>query len=55
MLVSSRFCCSSSRLTFSGRSSESITPRTKRSQVGSSSLSSSVMNTRLTYSFTPGR
>ena len=54
MLAMIRFCCRISRLTFSGRSSESITPRTKRRYTGSSSFSLSVMNTRLMYSFTPG-
>jgi len=42
------------RLTFSGRSSLSMIPCTKRRYTGSSSFSSSVMNTRFAYSFTPG-
>ena len=40
--------CSISRLMLSGMSSESTMPRMKRSQAGSRSSQSSVMNTRLT-------
>lgn len=43
-------CCSVSRLTLSGRSSESTTPRTKLRYRGSSSSNSSEMSTLRTYS-----
>src|ERR1035441_2586038 len=46
ILASVRFCWSISRLTLSGRSSLSMTPRTKRRYWGKSSLASSMMKTR---------
>ena len=51
----SRLSCSSSRLTLSGRSALSITPLTNLRYTGISASASSMMNTRLTYSFTPPR
>ncbi|CPL04691.1 Uncharacterised protein [Bordetella pertussis] len=51
----SRLSCRISRDTFSGKSAESITPRTKRRYDGSNCSASSMMNTRFTYSFTPRR
>ena len=55
MALTSRLSCSNSRLTFSGRSAESITPLTKRRYTGISASASSMMNTRFTYSLTPPR
>ncbi|MNL60734.1 hypothetical protein D3C87_1845730 [compost metagenome] len=55
MARTSRLSCRISRDTFSGRSAESITPRTKRRYDGSSWSASSMMKTRFTYSFTPWR
>jgi hypothetical protein len=48
MAFTSRLSCSSSRLTFSGRSALSITPLTKRRYTGISASASSMMKTRLT-------
>ena len=50
-----RLPCSSSLDTFSGRSAESITPRTKRREAGMSWPLSSMMKTRRTCSLTPRR
>ncbi len=47
MLVSTLFCCRIARETLSGRSSESMMPRTKRKYCGSRPLESSMMKTRL--------
>ena len=49
----SRFCCSSSLETFSGRSDESTTPLTKRRYSGRNCSASSMMKTRCTYSLRP--
>ena len=53
MLSTTRLPCSSSRETFSGRSAESITPRTNRRYCGISWPESSRMKTRLMCSLTP--
>ena len=53
MIFTALESCSTSRETLRGRSSESITPRTKRSQRGTSSSQLSMTNTRLTCKRTP--
>ncbi len=53
MWLTARLPCSSSRDTFSGRSLESITPRTNRRYAGISWPLSAMMKTRWTCSFTP--
>ena len=55
MLSTTRLPCSSSRETFSGRSPESMTPRTNRRYAGISWPVSSMMKTRRTCSRTPRR
>ena len=55
MWSTTRLPCSSSRETFSGRSLESMTPRTNRRYIGMSWPVSSMMNTRRTCSLTPRR
>ena len=53
MALTARLSCSSSRETFSGKSLESTTPLTNRKYTGINACASSMMKTRLTYSFTP--
>ena len=55
IVSTSRDCCRISRETLSGRSLESMTPRTKRRYAGISCSASSMMKTRRTYSLMPCR
>ena len=53
IVASTGLCCSVSRLTFSGKSELSTTPRTNRRYCGTSSSHSFWISTRLTYKSSP--